>query len=625
MLFRILLIIFFATSVVAYAQEQSAPDVLSDSYGICSHITHPQVDFKYRERDLHFADSVGMRWVRTDFYYPILNNKGVYNSTIFDSVMVSAERANVKILGIFDRGTTKYAWDDIEGYKRYVSYLVERYKGRVGAWEMMNEIDLIRNVDSVVYKYTKVIKEIYPLIKQIDPDVPVLMSGLAVVLSGSLETIGKEGGFDYCDALNIHSYDTPEHNIGIINGVKQLMKRFGTDKPIWITECGMHTVEAPEFTFYSEVLPAAVEKIGIDSKSVSCAVISDYDHGFISVSDDELKRYFQKQYSSIKHYTLSQLDEIDVSECPILIASSNESFPQKYFEGLQSYLNRGGTIVFSFGLPLYFDYDLENNKLGKTIGGALASRLKISTLMWWTDKAKKLHVPEKAQWIAPADGYQFNLPSKKEYGERFLTAELLTPGDTFTPLVRAGNDKFDGVVTAIYSFKNAGNVIVNARMDEYHYADRLIQQAQKIARNHIAAFANDVVKVFTYHLRAFETSATYSEDNFGIMHHDFSPKPAYNAYNVLTQMLPDGSTRPILYNEGDVYVASWHNGKKYVLGVWTSGEAKLLNVNTKAEKIIDYSGATLTSDDLKINNGVIFVESAKPIFCRKENVGYSIY
>ena len=625
MLFRILFILFFTTPIVTYAQEQFGSNVLNDSYGICSHITRPNVDFKYRERDLYFADSIGMRWVRTDYDFRTLNNNGVYNPTVFDSVIISAKRANIHILGILDRGTTKYAWDDIDGYKRYVSYLVERYKGRVGAWEMMNEIDLIKNVDSVVYKYTKVIKEIYPLIKQIDPDVTVLMSGLAGALNGSLKTIGENGGFDYCDALNIHSYDTPEHNIKIINGVKQLMTRYGIDKPIWITECGMHTVEAPEFSFYNEVLPAAIEKIGIDSKSVNCAVISDFDYGFISVSDDELKRYFKKQYASIAHYTLAQLNEINVNECPILIASSTESFPQKYFEGLQSYLYKGGTIVFSFGLPLYFNYDLKNNKIGKIMGGTLASRLKISTLMWWTDKAKKLHVPEKALWIASADGFHFNLPSKKEYAERFLTDELLQHGDTFTPLVRAGDDNFDGIVTAIYSFKNAGNVIVNTRMDEQHYIDKEAEQAKRIARNHIIAFAHGIEKVFTYHLRAFETSATYSEDNFGIVHHNFSPKPAYNTYNVLTRMLPDGSTHPFLYNEGDVYVASWYNGKKYVLGVWTTTYKQKVRVKSKIDYVLNYSGRRLSKYNLYINNGVTFIVSNKPRQIKKIGNEYIVY
>ncbi len=606
----------------------SATDTLNHHYGVCAHITRPQVDYIYRNRDMQTMDSVGISWVRTDFDFRTmwrLNNN--YNTAIFDSVMISTQQANKYVLGILDRKAISYAWDDWDNYEQYATFIVNRYRNQIGAWEMMNEADWIKNVDSLSSKYILTAKQLYTSIKQTDPNATVLMSGVANPKGTFFDDLLSSGTYQYCDAMNIHSYAAPESNLKILTSVAERMNKYGCDKPLWITECGMHTVSDGEFNFYKNVLPVALAKIGITASDVPCCIISDAKHSFLSITTDEEERYIKPMFLSVEKIGLDDLKTLNADEYPILIASDTEIFPITYFDSLYSYVENGGTIILPFGMPLYYDVAVSGKDKGqrKQMGSTYANKLHISTLTWWSDEGKRLSIPEKATWIKGTDSTNIDKHSDG-FQVRFLDGRNMQPGDKLIPLVQAGDDKYTGIVTAIYNLNSnlKGNIIINSRMDELHYIDKEKEQARRIARNHIIAFSCGVEKVFTYNLRSFENNLSNSEDNYGITHRDLSPKPAYYAYKTLTQMLPNGSTRPQLWYDNNVYAASWHNGHKYVIAIWTIGHIEGIRINIANAYIYNYMGESIETPNATISDGVIFILSDSQIQLETDSDGNRI-
>lgn len=121
------------------------------------------------------------------------------------------------------------------------------------------------------------------------------------------------------------------------------------------------------------------------------------------------------------------------------------------------------------------------------------------------------------------------------------------------------------------------------------YADEETQ-ARRLPRLFLISFACGVEKVFWYKSRSRELSEG-PEDNYGLWHKDYTPKPAYYAYKTLTQMCPSKSTRPQIQRKGNVYIATWKqpNGKK-VSAIWTSKGIEKIGVANVPQKIFDYLG-----------------------------------
>ena len=88
--------------------------------------------------------------------------------------------------------------------------------------------------------------------------------------------------------------------------------------------------------------------------------------------------------------------------------------------------------------------------------------------------------------------------------------------------------------------------IVQTRLRTQRYVNKEMEQARKVACVYLISFAYGVDKVFWYNFRSYEKASYYTEDNFGIVHSDLIPKPAYYAYKTMTTLCPSGSTRPVL-------------------------------------------------------------------------------
>lgn len=95
----------------------------------------------------------------------------------------------------------------LEAYARYCEFVVTANKGKVGLYEVWNEWDHRREINSPE-SYLRLLKKVYPRIKKIDPNATVIGGAVTYVgmRSGWLQRVIELGGLDYCDGVSIHPY-----------------------------------------------------------------------------------------------------------------------------------------------------------------------------------------------------------------------------------------------------------------------------------------------------------------------------------------------------------------------------------------------------------------------------------
>jgi len=118
----------------------------------------------------------------------------------------------------------------------------------VSVWEVWNEPDFAPFWQGGVIAYARLLKIAYIVIKEVDPSATVLFGGLlyatdetwltqvlAIYQNDALRTTNNW----YMDAVAIHSYDDPWRSAWLALYVRQGLKAYGLERPIWLNESGV--------------------------------------------------------------------------------------------------------------------------------------------------------------------------------------------------------------------------------------------------------------------------------------------------------------------------------------------------------------------------------------------------
>lgn len=611
-------------------------DHLLEPYGVCTHITRPGWDYEIRDRELELTRGVGIEWVRADLDCGNFFSRRAQadisesdcNPTIFNNVLASTEAHNQQMLGILT-WMGAHPWDD-PFYDRLVERLARTYDGRITHWEALNEVNLFRGVDSLCPKYVTTLKQTYETLKRINPRNMVLSSGFAELPEPFISEFSRLGGWRYCDVFNFHSYFAPEELIPCFRRLGDLMERDGWSRPVWLTECGMHTAQERvcSAAFFSDLLPQALHRIGIRGDKVVVGILRDRESGYNALSDDEADALLAPWSRSVAYCSFQELKTLRVRDVPVLMASSGEFFPAAQFPLLVDYVRRGGTIVLSGGVPFYYDAFTPDEAYfdRRELGTSLYPQLHMSFAGWGVkDPATgELLTDTPSHWgrtAETASSYEWQPTSASP--ARYFTDANLSPGDTLIPLVTAGSEHFRLPMAGIYRLGSDlhGNIIFHARMRATPWPDKEAEQARRVARIYLLAFAHGVEKVFWYNLRSREKDPYYSEDCFGLIHNDFSEKPSLQAYRTLTAMLPSGSQRPLLRQlPGGVYHATWlRPDSTRVHALWSPmGRVQVASPARRISVACDYLGRSLPVPRrrLTVGSGVTYLleRKTKPMF-----------
>lgn len=588
--------------------------VLRDAYGICSHITRRSMDFDLRHDDIAHALRAGAATIRSDFDFSTVFPKGKYkaDNTVFDAVLESCDSAGMKLLPIIVGSTDKgWGWQDMDAYGKYVSHVAQRYAGRVPYWEIVNEINLQRKFppEELASNYALMLREASKIIRAADGGHMVVFGGMGEADSLFLTRVCNEPGtVEAFDVMNFHSYNSPEELPRSFRRIADVMRLQGWEKPLWLTETGFSTPPgmSSHKDFWREVVPYACSKVGLTPGQGELAAVCDPEHD-IQFSTEQDEDYFTV-FRSVKYIKCKEIKSLDPKETPFLLAAYGEYFPKAFEADVVDYVRRGGTLICPNGVPFY--YNAWTNKGYVTRPSDVHAALHLGFVYWWGDEAKKRGLPEIPTWTDAAQGVdlQYRWMFSPSSSARYLSAANLRTGDEFIPLILAGTKDVHEPVAAVYKLRSdlKGNIIIQTRIDSPVRNEKI--QAQRVARAFIISFAYGLDRVFWYHLRAFEKNPADWESYYGIVHKDFSPKPAFHAYETLARMLPEGSTRPELRTDGCKYYAIWETpAKRRITALWSMIPGEEYAVKPGKTEVYDYLGRKVEAKTLELGAGVYYL------------------
>lgn len=532
-----------AACLAVFASLGVAGSVPADDFlGVCAHVTWHEFDG--REKTFAMLRKAGIGWVRSDVEFWRCRPKkpgDAWNFSRYDAVYDSAKKYGVKVLPIF-MWVREWGLDDFAAHERewteFVREFVRHFRGRVPYCEICNEpnLPLFWNNPNPA-NYAKALKASYRAVKAESAETKVLISGFAGVPLDFIEGVYRADGKDFFDVMNVHPYTWPNPPGGALESrlaaLAKLMAKYDDGaKPVWITEMGWptHKVKMPARGLFLAGLKAArpertVWRIGYADST------DDLGRGqvFAAAMAESLPKG-----SVAKAYTASELNAaLERDELDAVVYPFDESFPLDTIKPVAQFVKRGGVLVDFGGCPMWSPVSggkvVEKTPDGKLIRGLVRTQLRID--VHWPGHGNGLKEDERTFATPAADAAGLKSDPNGFPCRRFFSGALLKEGDEFVPLTTA-KDK-DGRELAgvcVYRFNSdlTGAVVVagcgNDRggTGEEAQADYL-KQAIGIARE------KGVEKFFIYEFRAPEKDAYYSEDHFGIVHADFTPKPAFAA------------------------------------------------------------------------------------------------
>lgn len=623
----------------------SAPVRLKKPYGVCAHLSRPPVDsddgkkWSLREQEMRLMVEAGISIFRTDFDWSRIlpEEDAPLHFTHLDVLLDCMDQYQLSILPILGGIVPKAMrppWRFEEAWRQQVNALAERYKGRIPVYEIWNEMDYSKfwyDTPSAE-KYTRMLQIASESIRERDPQAKILLGGLANLSLEFLEKVYRAGGGVYFDIVNFHQYHhnrVPEAWIPGFRKLRRLMEKYNsTDKRLWITETGCNTAQADYeeqlgIGFFTEVLPLLCRKLGMEPNKISIGLLSDQAKAFVGAGLLDAQSCFGSFAERIP-VTLDAFRTLDPKQVPVLVVSTGEEFPVEYFDALERYVRYGGTVVFSYGVPLFSDIMVSGKQIGEVSTNwrrtELEKRLHIHSILPWSPAGREQGVPEKSVWQKPADGFDFRYRWNVGgwQGARYVDARNLKEGDEFIPVLVSGNDRYSGAEIALYRLNSdlKGNVIVQTRK-VFSMSVTPERQAERVPRIYLLSLAFGVEKVFWYNLRSLERDASNSEWHYGLVHKDLTPKPAFIAYRTLTRMCPDQSTRPAIEERQGVFIARWikPDGTK-ISAVWTAVSPVKLRPKIKGNPKF----YNLYGEELAVNPEEFFATPAVTYIVRAEGV-----
>lgn len=565
-------------------------------HGVCAHLCRGE--FADAEEEFGIFRDLGLGAVRVSIPWKIVEpRQGEWDFRIPDRVFELAEPSGVEILLSLGCDQTP-AWGTPvsrhqEAFLSFLRQCAERYGRKVRHIEIFNEPNLLRfwqeppNPEA----YAELLKKAAAVVRRSAPNVKIVYGGLDGADARYLEATLKSGVADSFDIMNIHPYQWyhfPESKLAFeIGRIRRTMERYGIgERPLWITEIGLSTGRSRNSGYAAKAIAAALGALGI-SPERRIAVIVDPDANYYTDSPRIRTEEMIPGYRNRRAIALRELPKLEVRDCPALLLCADGAFPVAQVPALLDYCRRGGTLIFPFGLPLYYDHTPDG---GRTqINDRFMKEFHIGWSSWWLRGSA---APKTVDRYEDAEGFP-GLGANPFGLQVFFHDGNLEPGDRFLPLLWGCRGTFRGAVGGIYRLNSSlkGNIIVLGNVTASDTVSETLQ-AQLLPRTFLIAMGAGVKRLFHY---CFRDGAMHPwrEAYFGLMNRQNQPKPAGIACRTLTRQFPAGSTMPVVRRHGAIYTAAWTrpDGGRTV-AVWSvSDEVPVeARVTGKSSAIVDYLG-----------------------------------
>ena len=198
--------------------------------------------------------------------------RGVWDFSRLDALVLAAQQHQTKLLytfattpqwassqpsqpGNYGPGTAAVP-TNIADWQNYVAAIAQRYRGKISAYEILNEPNLKGYFTGTVSDEFNLIASAYVAIKSVDPQAIVLSPGYQGAGFQQLDELLSMGASQYFDAIAYHFYKFPafpEDQLPFINTVVAVLEKHSLNLPVWDTEIGF----GPTQTFASDDQQAA--------------------------------------------------------------------------------------------------------------------------------------------------------------------------------------------------------------------------------------------------------------------------------------------------------------------------------------------------------------------------------
>lgn len=599
-----LVLLFRGTGVAAQDMPYfPCSPTLDQPYGLNSEITRQSGEFGRRDEAVELMKGIGVNTLRLPMNWDnFCAPNGSFVYTIYDPAMETLRYSPFTALGVITHNfdARRDAWKTPGDFSSYVRELIKRYRFYIMDWEVIPGMDDMWTSGKKLTapQYFSTLRGVYSVAKTVNPKNRVILGAPAAVSSKFVDSLLVYGAHNYFDVFSFSSYGYPQDVLQEALSIRRKMYRQGWSKPVWLTNFyyGSYMDGDIPSGFWKEIVPEALKKLGIKPKSVEVAVVvSSSEKGKDALNRYEVEKYLRGLYKSIRFITSSDVKNLSPAEVPLLIPGREVSL-----EDIEGYVRGGGTIVIDS--PRWPSV---------THCGILRSG---------SSEAAEHKAPSIPDYVRAAKGISssFSWKFTPEATARYLTDANLSGDDEMVPLLVAGNREFEGCVAALYKVRSGGskgNAIILSRKKIPEYIDMEAEQAKRMGRTYILAFACGVDKVFWNGMRSRETDPTRKRDWSGLYHSDMRPKPSASAYRTLTTLLPPGSTRPTFRTDSGVYLSNWTNAEgSKVWAVWTeSRKSRSVNITISGKyQLFDYLGNKL-KDISEISDGIVYICGADSV------------
>jgi hypothetical protein len=230
-------------------QIRGARQVPADFFGMTPYQGHD-----ITAEDFELLDELGVIWQRRTCRWSSLEpHPGEWDFSSWDRYVDDSKATGKKLIAILAYDTPwiynkETAGDNIgpeelPHYLNYVETVVSHYKGRIDAYEIWNEPNMLdyfwKGSDEDFFAMTIAAAHV---IRRTDPDARILAGALWRVPDSFIRKLFKSGAMDHADALSFHPYAVnPGGAVKLYDKLAGILEELDYRGEVWITEIGYPT------------------------------------------------------------------------------------------------------------------------------------------------------------------------------------------------------------------------------------------------------------------------------------------------------------------------------------------------------------------------------------------------
>ena len=248
--------------------------------------------------EYQLLNEMGVTWVLRTFYWnTVENEQGKFDFAGYDDYVGTAIREGKKVLAVlgyeadwlYPPGKSKkyISPENIPLFLNYVEETVRHFGGRVDAWEIWNEPNLMfwKGKDKEFFELTRLAAE---RIRETDPDAYILGGIFWRTPKSFIKKMHKAGAMENLDGLAFHPYAVnPRGSMKVHDKFLDVLSQINYTGPVWITEMGYPTAGWYPTKASPEEFPAYIVKTMTGSAARGARVLLWYEL-FDSYNKDEV-------------------------------------------------------------------------------------------------------------------------------------------------------------------------------------------------------------------------------------------------------------------------------------------------------------------------------------------------